>query len=108
MATKKEIREWLIGWFVRYDIMSEKGNPPLISETLDSILTYLDSQGVVLKVERELPRDCENCKHHHCYYDSDGYQDCSCDITSLVNTQTLGIPENCPLKAGFTAVGPLV
>lgn len=53
-----------------------------------------------LGVKEPMPVDCITCPHHHCYYDSDGYQDCSCDLNVFAKTQTQGIPKTCPLKKG--------
>ena len=65
-------------------------------------LKWEDGSDMIEVIAREqtidLPRDCQSCHHHHCYMDSDGIQDCSCDLSVFANTCTQGVPESCPLK----------
>lgn len=71
------------------------------------VSTVADIVGIILVngwqiagwVKEEVPKDCQYCKHHHCFY-SDGEQDCSCDLSVFANTQTLGVPDSCPLRGG--------
>ena len=77
-------------------------------QLVGDILLDLKMQGVVIKVDRELPRDCQDCGQHHCHYDSDGIQDCSCGLSVSAQTQTHGLPDTCPLKSNLVAVEELI
>ena len=57
------------------------------------ILVLIEESGE----EYILPRNCQDCKHHHCFF-SDGGLDCSCDLSVFASTCTLGLPDSCPLK----------
>ena len=52
---KENIREGLIVWFAGYDSLAEKHELPMIADTLNSLLLLLKANGVVIKVDRELP-----------------------------------------------------
>lgn len=81
--------------------------PDPIDDDVEWMMRCLDLWGVVIKVDRELPRDCQYCEFHHCFYDSDGIQDCSCGLSCFANTCSHGIPESCPLKL-VCAFEPLI
>ena len=54
MATKEEIREGIYN-IIRDNCQSASGWVGNKAETMELIMQYLDSQGVVIKVERKLP-----------------------------------------------------
>lgn len=93
MATKEEIREGISTFL-------NKVGSGLLTEELDDFLTYLDSQGVVLKVERELPC-CEYgtmptmSEDYNIGYKK-GFGTGAIDMLSAV------------FRAGYSAVEPLV
>jgi len=48
---REEIREELIHWFADYDSKVEKGNAPMVTDTLDSLFHCLHSQGCVMRLD---------------------------------------------------------
>ena len=116
MATREEIREGLLGYLgcpleappyeswncEHWDKQYGCNRCPLKIPTANYILSYLHSQGVVIKVDRELPEnpfdedingDWES-KEEETYYvgKSNGFETCK----SLI------------IKAGYVAVEPLM
>jgi len=49
MDKREEIRYGLIQWFAKYDARLERGNPMTVTETLNSLLSLLHSQGVAIR-----------------------------------------------------------
>ena len=64
-------------------------------EQIKSVTEYMMEHDHT-KAEGKPPKDCVNCEHHHCFYDSDGVQDCSCALSVFAKTCTHGIPKSCP------------
>jgi len=57
MATREEIREGIYQ-IIKGNCQSSSGWVGNKAYTMDLIMNYLHSQGVVIKVDRELPTDC--------------------------------------------------
>ena len=56
MTKQQDIREGLAAHLLPYMIPHYKNNHDLADSVFDEVLTYLASQGAVLKVEKELPK----------------------------------------------------
>jgi len=60
MTKQEEIREGLGNVIAQW-------HPLVTGDLLDAILSYLHSQGVVIKVDRELPKECQDCALYRSY-----------------------------------------
>jgi len=86
----------------------------LIPEATQEVLLYLHSQGVVIKVDRELPETadwikcpCDDCTAEHKLIDEWGYFcDLACGKRSYWIARCRGHQEM--LGAGYVAVEPLI
>ncbi|KKN73857.1 hypothetical protein LCGC14_0396590 [marine sediment metagenome] len=103
---QEEIRRFLESIFEEGLKRHNEGKLFAPRTTTEVILTYLRSKGVVIKVDRGLPKNCQDCDAHHCHMGSDGL-DCSCSFSVFVTTQTHAIPDSCPLVNG-TATEDLI
>ena len=85
-----------------------------VGSTPEDIIEYLHSQGVVIKVDRELPitaylRDCWNCSYKNlvpCPYAPRRWTDRCKNFLNKYLAET-GC-KRCMLKAGYAAVEPLI
>ena len=85
MATREEIREGILRL-----IHLKNGNQTIIEDDVElcnEIFQYLHSQGVVIKVERELPKD-----EDYDYYEDEAFDD----------------GQRSMVEAGYVAVEPLI
>ena len=98
MADKQATREKIIDILIELEHSNSVHKWP---KAVDALLALFPREQP--SQLEQLPMDCQECKHHHCHYDEDGVQGCSCDFSPLIYTQSRGLPDNCPLKSASQA-----